>query len=95
MPHLDKVVHLCEYLVLAWLLAQAVRLSRPEGREGWLLAWMLAAAYGLLMEGVQVMVPWRSADWVDVFVNGIGAGLGVWFGPRLRVVSDRFRQKGV
>ena len=37
-PHLDKVVHLYEYLVFAWLLVQAVRassvLARGEGGAG-------------------------------------------------------------
>ena len=91
--HLDRVVHLCAYLVFAWLLVQALpptrlvggqasRLNQIEEHRYLPLAWMAATAYGVLMEVIQLMVPWRSADWVDVLVNGVGAGLGVWLGRR-------------
>ena len=45
-PHLDKGVHLCEYLVFAWLLLQAMRVQRMEGFKGQLVAWMGATGYG-------------------------------------------------
>ena len=113
--HLDKVVHLCEYLLFAWLLVQAIRTSRmprdmrsmsgtespkslrdfwgPErapapkslvwGREHLLWAWMYATSYGLLIELLQGMVPWRSADLTDAIANTLGAALGVWVGSRV------------
>ena len=81
--HLDKVVHLCEYLVFAWLLVQGVRASRMPEPEYRLLAWIYATSYGLLIELVQALLPWRSAEWGDVIANACGAALGVWLGRSL------------
>ena len=92
-PHLDKVAHLCEYLLFAWLLMQAVRASSamvrgvggasqmPE-RDYRLWACMYATSYGLLIELIQAMLPWRSADLIDAAVNAIGAALGVLIGQK-------------
>jgi VanZ family protein len=77
---LDKVAHLCEYLLFAWLLVQAVRASQPPAAPYRLWAWRYATSYGLLMELLQAMVPWRSAEWGDVAANAVGAALGVWVG---------------
>ncbi len=71
---LDKFLHLCEYLLFAWCLLQAMRASGLERR--W-LAWAVAAGYGLLLEGVQAFLPYRSAEWGDAAANAIGAAIGV------------------
>ena len=87
----DKAAHLCEYLLFAWLLIQAVRASRTPERYGasrtpepeyrvWV--WIYATSYGLLMELIQAMIPWRSAEWGDVLADAAGAALGIWLGPR-------------
>ena len=88
--HLDKAVHLCEYLLFAWLLMQAVRAGLPAGqadrlpqREYVWLAWMWATSYGLLIELLQGILPWRSGDLLDVLANALGAWWGVWLGERL------------
>ena len=88
MPHLDKAGHLCAYLLFAWLLVQAIRRHHFPQREYPLLAWMCVTGYGLLMEMIQLMVPWRSAEWGDVLINAAGAALGVWLGQRLPSVKD-------
>ena len=80
--HLDKVVHVCEYLLFAWLLVQAIRATQLEDREYVLMAWIYATSYGLLIEMIQAMLPWRSADWADAVSNAVGAALGVWLGQR-------------
>ncbi len=98
-PHLDKAVHLCEYLLFAWLLVQAVRIGSrlpaapddpfrgaaqagmPE-RAYLLWAWIYATSFGLLVELIQAMIPWRSAELVDGLVNALGAAAGVWIGER-------------
>lgn len=77
-PHLDKVVHLCEYLVLAWLLGQALRYARPAAREFRTLAWIYATTYGMMLELIQRVLPWRSADGMDILVNALGAIIGVF-----------------
>ena len=81
--HLDKVAHIGEYLVFAWLLVQAVRASRMPEREYLLWAWMYATSYGLLIELIQAIIPWRSAELWDAVANGIGAAIGVWVGERI------------
>ena len=80
---LDKVAHIGEYLVFAWLLVQAVRASRMPEREYLLWAWMYATSYGLLIELIQAMIPWRSAELWDAVANAIGAAIGVWAGERI------------
>ena len=82
--HLDKIAHLCEYLVFAWLLVHAVRGSRViEARSYLWMAWIYATSYGLLMELLQALVPWRTADLADAAANALGAALGVWIGHHL------------
>ena len=80
---LDKVAHLCEYLLFAWLLVQAIRASRLPERDYLLWAWIYATSYGGLIELLQALLPWRSAEWGDAVANAIGAALGVWLGERI------------
>lgn len=78
--HLDKVWHLGEYLLFAWLLVHALRMSRTwEPVYPW-WAWMFATSYGLLIECLQALLPWRSAELADALANACGAALGVWLG---------------
>ena len=88
-PYLDKVAHLCEYLLFAWLLVQAIRWSQLRERDYLLWAWIYATSYGLLMEVVQIMVPWRSAELGDAVANTLGAALGVWIGQRVPWRSEQ------
>ena len=81
--HLDKLIHVCEYLVFAWLLVQAIRVGRVVTRDYLLWAWIYATSYGLLIELLQSLVPWRSGDLGDALANAIGAAIGVWLGTRI------------
>ena len=81
-PYLDKAAHLCAYWLFAWLLVQAIRLTRLRARDYLLMAWTYATAYGLLIEVLQGLVPWRSADLADAAANALGAALGVLLGSR-------------
>jgi len=71
---LDKVVHLCEYLVLVWLSAEWLR--RAGHGHALAAAVVAAVVYGLGLEGVQALIPWRSAELLDVAANTVGACLG-------------------
>ena len=85
-PYLDKAVHGGEYLAFAWLLVHAIRASRVESSESRQYAiwvWIYATSYGLLMEAIQLLIPWRSGDLADALANALGAAAGVWVGRRL------------
>lgn len=76
----DKVVHLCMYAALAAIMT---------GEYVWHHRWdavparryipiiVTASAYGLAIEGVQWLLPYRSAEWLDAAANATGAILGV------------------
>lgn len=81
-PHLDKLAHLGQYLIFAWLLVQAIRRVEIPEKEYFLWVWLYASSYGLLVELLQLFVPWRSGDWMDALMNGIGAAIGVCIGRR-------------
>lgn len=38
------------------------------------------ASYGALLEGLQLFLPYRSAEWWDVVANAAGSGVGAWLG---------------
>ena len=67
----DKVIHLSSYALLyisAWLAFPGALLSWPL--HGALLA------YGLLIEGLQSLTDYRSAEFADMIANATGLGLG-------------------
>ena len=80
---LDKIAHVCDSLLSAWLWVRASRAAHAPEREYRLRAWMYATSYGLLMELIQAMVPWRSAELGDVLADAAGAAIGVWVGRRI------------
>ena len=67
----DKIIHLSTYALLyicAWL-----------AFPGALLSWVLHGsllAYGLLIEGLQSLTTYRSAELGDMLANATGLGLG-------------------
>ena len=65
--------HVMAYTLLAWLLCSAFGASSLSARVRCLL---LAAAHGLIMEGVQYFLPFRYCDWADTVGNLAGVGLG-------------------
>lgn len=75
---LDKLFHLCEYLLFAWCIAQAGHASHWPAWKIRMAALVWPVTWGLLLEGVQSLLPYRSAEWADVVANALGAGLGVW-----------------
>ena len=81
-PYLDKAAHVCEYLLFAWLLVHAIRSSQFHERDYLWWAWIYASSYGLLLEVIQAVVPWRSAEFGDALANGLGAAVGVWIGQQ-------------
>lgn len=75
---LDKVAHLCEYWLLTWLAFRAARFMGIPRRAAFRWIAITAIGYGALLEGVQGLLPYRSAELLDVFANALGVALGVW-----------------
>lgn len=84
LPWGDKVQHL---LAFAALSAAAMLAGPPTWRH----ATQVAAAlllYGLFIEGVQMSLPGRVAEWADVLADAAGIALGqtvgIWWRTRPR-----------
>ncbi|MCU0755122.1 MAG: VanZ family protein [Xanthomonadales bacterium] len=72
LPHGDKLQHALAYLLLAGGYAQLL--------EGWRSrAWLAASLLllGVLVEGLQSLTPWRSAELADLLANSVGITLGL------------------
>ena len=66
---------------LAWgVLGLTTRWSRATPRGSWrisALAWCLCVGYGVLMEGLQILVPGRGAQLADLLADAAGATVGI------------------
>ncbi len=76
----DKVVHVAAYAVLAFLLRRGLLASSVAAPA--VVAVLAAVAYGVLVEGIQSLLPWRRAEWWDLGANALGAVLAVLAGGR-------------
>lgn len=66
----DKLNHFIAYAGLAVGL-------RLTGRR-WLTAWIVAVAFSIAIEYLQMMVPERhGGDWEDILANSLGASVGL------------------
>ena len=75
--HQDLAGHLVEYVVLGALVALALlRTTGHTPLEAFLVTVFLSAAYGLLLEGLQALVPERTASVADALMNTLGALIG-------------------
>ncbi len=75
LPLPDYIVHSGAYLVLTWLLRRAMAQGASAGSV--LLPAALAWGYGSLMEGIQVFLPYRSAEVKDLVVNAVGVAIAM------------------
>lgn len=77
---LDKLFHLCEYWLFAWLLVQAGHASGFARVRVLTVAFFLSFSYGLVLEGVQLLLPYRRGQWEDIAANALGALMGTMMG---------------
>ena len=77
---LDKPIHLCEYLLLAWCVVQTARASGWSRGRALAVAFCFSTGFGACLEGVQRFLPYRSAELWDVVANAMGAWLGMQAG---------------
>jgi VanZ family protein len=71
LPNADKLEHLAAYAVLGGL-----ALLSAESRRGRALLAVGVVVLGLALEGVQALLPWRTASWADGAANLAGVVLG-------------------
>jgi VanZ family protein len=69
--HFDKIEHVAGYAALA-----AFAAALFASRRALLGAALGLILLGLLIEGLQSLVPWRSADVMDLIANAVGVALG-------------------
>jgi VanZ family protein len=72
----DKILHLFEYAGLAALFGRALLGEGLGWSASFVVAWLLAAAYGATDEYHQLFVPLRSGELRDWIVDVLGASLG-------------------
>ena len=80
-PHADLLFHLVGYAILAALLVRALPLqsdnsSRTPSVMPLVFVVVVTVAFGLGIEGVQALLPYRTASLLDSSANLLGAVLG-------------------
>ena len=73
---LQKVLHVCFYGVFALLLVWTLDSIQPRTYR-FLIALIIAVAFGVVMEWCQTKVPGRYGTVYDVALNAAGAALGL------------------
>ena len=76
-PPIDKLVHVALFAsigALLWIAAGAQRVLAVLG---------IAVLLGVLDESIQWLSPGRSAEWLDLLADAVGACLGVLLGRQL------------
>lgn len=85
--YMGPIGHLVNFAVLAFLLARALIWKAPLKHELLFLAFILAWLYGLSDEIHQIFVPARTFQVLDLFVDGVGAALGVLVFILIRIAN--------
>ncbi|MGM0577077.1 MAG: VanZ family protein [Myxococcota bacterium] len=82
----DKVVHAVAWAVLGATARVGAGRTRRAKARAVRVAWFLAMGYGVLIECLQLLVPGRSAEWLDLAADALGALVGA-------VVMDRWEER--
>lgn len=69
-PYLDKMVHFGLFAILGFLI------SYEKKTANWTNL-VICAGYGLLIEIIQIFLPWRSFELADLIADTIGALAGI------------------
>lgn len=74
----DKLIHGTEYFILFGIAANAFRGSKTPAIANRVMFFSFAYSFtmGALTEALQFLVPWRSPEWADLWVDFLGAGVG-------------------
>ena len=78
----DKFLHLFFYAVLTLLLIQGLGKQTEFIKLrlfNYRYAIIIAISYGIIIELLQLLIPGRSFDLLDILANGIGTLVGMFF----------------
>ena len=84
LPGGGTLEHLSAYLALALMPVMAIRRVYRV-----LVAVTSMACLGVLLEILQIAIPGRAFEWMDIVMNTVGVTAGVLAGILLRLGSDR------
>jgi VanZ family protein len=75
----DKTLHAIAFGIFAWLASRAARFLRPAGSSAnaLLAGFAASVALGGGLELWQMLLPYRSAEWLDFVADAVGALLAV------------------
>lgn len=85
LPNIDKLYHVLEYAVLAFLLIRALGATFPARPMLQLIIWgvVLTALYGLTDELHQAFTPGRTMSVYDALADAVGASAVGFVWPRM------------
>lgn len=89
---LIKVHHVAAFLVLTVLTWLSLTPVARGGIAALSLAIVIAFLFGVLIEGVQSFIPYRSGQWQDLISNAIGVALGA-LGISVFLLGSRHRSR--
>ena len=73
-----KGAHIITYFILGYLMISLLKEFRLIDKRTFIFAIILCILYSISDEVHQYFVPGRSAGVIDVVIDTVGAGLGVW-----------------
>lgn len=71
----DKITHFLEYFLLAFIAINTSLVCRKK--RPYLFSFSYAFGVGLIIEGIQLLLPYRSFEFSDILSNGVGCSLGL------------------
>ena len=75
-PNPNKYIHIPEYVVMSWILFEALSLDY-KGKGIFYLVFICAASLGVVDEMMQGILPGRFYGWRDMIMNSAAAVIGV------------------
>ncbi len=75
-PNPNKYIHIPEYVVMSWILFEALSLDY-KGKGIFYLVFICAASLGVVDEMMQGILPDRTYGWRDMIMNSAATVIGV------------------
>ncbi|MFQ5685150.1 MAG: VanZ family protein [Candidatus Scalindua sp.] len=76
-PNQNKYIHIPEYVVMSWILFEALSIDY-KGKGIFCLVFICAASLGIVDEMMQGILPGRSYGWRDIIMNSAATVIGIF-----------------